>query len=191
MALVKIYSNKDSKQARAIENFTEIQNELKKINIAIERWLPKSKLSPEAGQEEILEAYADQVHRIMHNYAFNSVDVISMNSASHLNTEQMTSIRKKFLDEHIHTDDEVRYFIEGEGLFCIHAGEQVIQILCEAGDFIAVPANTKHWFDMGSKPNFRCIRFFGNDEGWIAQYTGDTIAEKFPLMEELHSIMAQ
>ncbi len=152
----------------------------------IERWNTLAKLDTKAGEDEILEAYADQVHRIMLDYAFSSVDVISMNSVSHLNNDELNKIRKKFLDEHIHTDDEVRYFIEGEGLFCIHTMKQVMQILCEAGDFIAVPANTKHWFDMGSKPNFRCIRFFGNDEGWIAQYTGDSVAEKFPLIEKLN-----
>ncbi len=183
MAIVKIYNENDSKQAQTIENFNDIQLALEHIGIHIERWNPLTKLALSANEDEILEAYADQVHRIMHDYAFSSVDVISMNSASHLNENDLNKIRKKFLDEHIHTDDEVRYFIEGQGLFCIHAEGQVVQILCEAGDFIAVPANTKHWFDMGSKPNFRCIRFFSNDEGWIAQYTGDAIAQSFPLIE--------
>jgi 1,2-dihydroxy-3-keto-5-methylthiopentene dioxygenase len=189
MAQVKIYSETDSSKCRTVEKFTEIQNELKKINIAIERWTPKSKLSPEANQEEILEAYADQVSQVMGSYGFSSVDVISMNTA--VPAERITESRKKFLDEHIHSDDEVRYFIEGQGLFCIHAGEQVIQILCEAGDFIAVPANTKHWLDMGSKPNFRCIRFFGDERGWVAEYTGDEIAEKFPLIENICRIEAR
>lgn len=188
MALVKIYSDSNPEICKTIENFTEIQNELKKVNIAIERWTPKSKLSLEASQEEILEAYADQVTQVITEYKFSSVDVISMNSS--ISAERIIELRKKFLDEHIHSDDEVRYFIEGEGLFCIHAGEQVLQILCEAGDFIAVPANTKHWFDMGSQPHFRCIRFFGNEKGWVAEYTEDLIAEKFPMKDVIARSMS-
>ncbi len=185
MALVKIYSDKNSQVCKTLESFTEIQDELKKINIAIERWQPKSQLGLEASQEEVLGAYAGQVAEVMTKYGFSSVDVISMNAT--VPEERIEQLRRKFLDEHIHSDDEVRYFIEGEGLFCIHAGEQVVQILCGAGDFIAVPAHTKHWFDMGTKPNFKCIRFFGDERGWIAEYTGDEIAQQFPVLDQLNA----
>ncbi|MEM7678491.1 MAG: cupin, partial [Myxococcota bacterium] len=57
------------------------------------------------------------------------------------------------------------------------------EVLCERGDLIAVPDGTRHWFDMGSEPNFKCIRFFTNPEGWVAQFTGDDIAGKFPRFE--------
>ncbi len=33
--------------------------------------------------------------------------------------------------------------------------------------------------DMGSKPQFCAVRFFDNPEGWIANFTGDAIAERF------------
>ncbi len=186
MTLVKIYPDKDPKQCQTLENISEIQKALAEINIGVKRWTPQSKLSLEASQEEILAAYADQVKTVMQDHGFSSVDVISMNSSTP--ADKITALRKKFLDEHIHSDDEVRYFIEGSGLFCIHANEHVYQILCKAGDFISVPANTKHWFDMGSSPNFKCIRFFGDEKGWVAEYTGDQIAESFPLIEGITQI---
>ena len=94
MAQVKIYSETDSSKCRTVENFTEIQNELKKVNIDLERWIPKSKLGLEANQEEILAAYADQVNQVMRGYGFSSVDVISMNSS--IPAEKILELRKKF-----------------------------------------------------------------------------------------------
>ena len=43
-----------------------------------------------------------------------------------------------------------------------------------------MPAGTKHWFDMGASPSFTAVRLFTNPEGWVAQFTGDEIAELFP-----------
>jgi len=93
------------------------------------------------------------------------------------------ALRQKFLAEHTHSEDEVRFFVEGRGLFCLHIGAEVLQVLCEADDFLRVPAGTRHWFDMGSSPHFTAIRFFDNPEGWVAQFTGDAIAERYPLLD--------
>ena len=70
--------------------------------------------------------------------------------------------------------------MEGAGLFCLHIGDEVYQVLCEKNDLISVPAGTPHWFDMGSEPNFTAIRIFDNPEGWVAQFTGDAIADAYP-----------
>ena len=48
------------------------------------------------------------------------------------------------------------------------------------GDLISVPAGTTHWFDMGSRPDFTCIRFFTTPEGWIGNFTGSDTATRFP-----------
>ena len=57
------------------------------------------------------------------------------------------------------------------------------QVLCEAGDLISVPANTRHWFDMSAEPYFVAIRLFNNPQGWVATFTGDPVAEQFPRYE--------
>lgn len=95
-------------------------------------------------------------------------------------TRKKDALREKFLNEHTHGEDEVRFFVEGAGLFCLHIGDEVFQVLCEKNDLISVPAHTPHWFDMGSEPNFTAIRIFDNPEGWIAQFTGDDIASAYP-----------
>src|SRR5215469_16359174 len=94
-------------------------------------------------------------------------------------------LRKKFLDEHTHDEDEVRFFVEGAGVFYLRAAGKVHMTLCERGDLISVPAGTRHWFDMGPAPHFTAIRLFTNPEGWVAQFTGDPIAQKYPSFEQV------
>jgi 1,2-dihydroxy-3-keto-5-methylthiopentene dioxygenase len=56
-------------------------------------------------------------------------------------------------------------------------------VLCEKGDLISVPANTTHWFDMGKDPDFKCIRLFTTEDGWVGDFTGSEIARQFPDMD--------
>lgn len=184
MPTLKIY--RDSVLLEDHTNLDDIQTKLSQVGIDIQSWACPQTLLPQASQEEILAAYSREVEQIMQEYSFKGVDVISMNQASNPIPEaKLFELRNKFLAEHIHADDEVRYFIEGQGLFVVHSSNLVYMILCEQTDFIAVPANTKHWFDMGSNPNFKCIRFFGEETGWIAEYTGDDIASKYPNLDQL------
>lgn len=191
MTLVKLYTENSPQAIEIIEDFTKIQKALASFNLGIERWQTQADLPANAEQEQILEAYAGDIQRIMRGHGFSSVDVISMHSCSNLSREDREKARAKFLDEHIHSDDEVRFFIDGQGLFCVHEAGKVIQILCTKGDFISVPANTKHWFDMGSEPDFKCIRFFGEEHGWVASYTGNSIATRFPRIEEFVNLSSR
>ena len=52
-------------------------------------------------------------------------------------------------------------------------------LAAQKGDLISVPANTRHWFDMGPNPNFIAIRMFNNPDGWVANFTGDHISTHF------------
>ena len=146
--------------------------------IGFERWPARAELSANASPEQILTAYAREIGQVQAQGRYPTVDAIRM-TPDH---PERQALRQKFLAEHTHSEDEVRFFVEGRGLFCLHIGEEVLQVLCEADDWISVPAGTKHWFDMGSAPRFCAIRFFDNPEGWVAQFTGDRIAEHYPLL---------
>ena len=95
--------------------------------------------------------------------------------------------REKFLAEHTHADDEVRYFVDGRGAFYLRLDGNVHVVTCEAGDLLGVPAGTRHWFDMGTDPNFTALRFFREPEGWVGSFTGDDIATRFPTFDRLVS----
>jgi 1,2-dihydroxy-3-keto-5-methylthiopentene dioxygenase len=146
--------------------------------IGFERWSARVALGEEATEGAILAAYAPEIARVQGTGRYPTVDAIRLGP----DHPDRAALRQKFLSEHTHSEDEVRFFVEGRGLFCLHIGEEVLQVLCETNDFLRVPAGTRHWFDMGSAPRFTAIRFFDNPEGWVAQFTGDPIAERFPLL---------
>ncbi len=180
MSELRIHAAADADQPPAV--FTEgaaIARELDKAGVLFERWRADRELPAEAGQDEVIAAYRDSIDRLMSRHGFQSVDVIAL-TPDH---PQKEALRAKFLNEHTHSEYEVRFFVDGQGLFCIHQGERVYAVLCEKGDLISVSANTRHWFDMGPNPDFKCIRLFTNPEGWVANSTGDPIAERFPRLD--------
>ena len=160
-----------------------IRQELAKRGVLFQRWPARVELADDADQETILTAYAQEVAAVQQGGAYPTVDVIRM-APDHPDRQVL---RQKFLAEHTHSEDEVRLFVEGQGLFCLHLGDEVLQVLCEADDWIAVPAGTKHWFDMGPAPRFCALRFFNNPQGWVAEFTGDPIASRYPGLDQLPS----
>jgi 1,2-dihydroxy-3-keto-5-methylthiopentene dioxygenase len=156
-----------------------IAAELAARGIGFQRWPARVALDAKAEPEQILAAYAEEIAAVQASGPYPTVDAIRL-TPDHPDRE---ALRQKFLAEHTHSEDEVRFFVEGQGLFCLHIGEEVLQVLCEADDWIRVPAGTRHWFDMGATPRFTAIRFFDNPQGWVAQFTGEPIAERYPLLE--------
>lgn len=148
--------------------------------VRFERWSTGQPLSADAAQDEVLAAYSSSVQRLTAEYGFASVDVVSLRP----DHPQRAELRRKFLAEHTHDDFEVRFFVDGRGLFYLHLGDEVWMVLCEKGDLISVPAHTTHWFDMGERPDFKCIRFFTVPDGWVGNFTGSDIADRFPSFDE-------
>lgn len=157
-------------------DYAAIAAQLSALGVRFERWQASVPLSAGAGQDEVLAAYREPVERLTREYGFKSVDVVSLRP----DHPQKAELRGKFLAEHVHSDFEVRFFVDGSGLFYLHVGEHIYLVLCEQGDLISVPANTPHWFDMGEHPNFKCIRLFTVTDGWVAKFTDSGIAERFP-----------
>jgi len=149
------------------------------IGVRFERWPAAAPLPADAGDDAVLAAYARDIARLRALSGYKAVDVIRL-APGH---PDRAALRAKFLAEHRHDEDEVRFFVEGEGLFCLRAAAKVHLVLCEAGDLISVPAGIRHWFDMGPDPHFTAIRLFTNPEGWVARFTGDPIADAFPRFE--------
>lgn len=155
----------------------EIARALAAVGVRFERWDAAVALAPGATQDDVLAAYHPQIERLKAEGGYVTADVVRI-TADH---PQRESLRQRFLAEHTHAQDEVRFFVEGSGLFCFHLGGSVYQLVAEAGDLVSVPAGARHWFDTGAAPCFTAIRLFVDPAGWVAQYTGDPIATRFPL----------
>ena len=158
----------------------EMTRELARIGVGFEQWEASQPVQPGDTPEAIMEAYRSDIDRLVAERGFRTVDVVSI-APDNPNREEM---RRKFLDEHFHKEDEVRFFVAGSGLFTLHVGEKVFEITCEQGDLIAVPDGTTHWFDMGPEPSFVAIRFFTEPDGWVGHFTGTDIAQRFPRYEK-------
>lgn len=180
MSELIIYSATDSTPLALHTDHAGIAQVLEGIGVRFEAWQASQPLTPDAGQDEVLAAYREPVERLMAESGFQSADVVSLGP----DHPDRAALRQKFLSEHTHSEFEVRFFVDGSGLFYIHADDMVYAITCEKGDLISVPAGASHWFDMGAAPNFKCIRLFTNPEGWVAEYTGDAIADRYPRFGE-------
>lgn len=156
-----------------------IGRELAKVGVRYEQWAADADLGEHPTQEDVEAAYRADIDRLINEEGYQTLDVVSM----YPDHPQKEAARSKFLEEHRHSEDEVRFFVDGQGLFTLHIDDRVYEVLCSKGDLISVPANTPHWFDMGPNPRFTAIRLFNNQEGWVAKFTGNDIAQRFSRLE--------
>lgn len=179
MSVLAIYNDNGEAAGAPLTEHAAIAAALADHGVEFECWQATANLSADAGPEEVKAAYQVDIERLNDRYGFQSVDVVALRP----DNPQKAEFRGKFLAEHTHADFEVRFFVDGSGLFYLHLGDKVLLVLCEKGDLISVPANTTHWFDMGEDPNFKCIRLFTTENGWVGDFTGSDIATRFPSMD--------
>lgn len=180
MSALAVYSDNNANVATIQEtDHKQIARALASVGVRFERWNTAQTISPDDSHDVILSAYKTDIERLIRDDGYQTVDVVGL-TPDH---PDKAELRKKFLDEHTHSEDEVRFFVAGQGLFSLHIGDQVFEVLCEKGDLISVPANTPHWFDMGPNPHFVAIRLFNNPEGWVANFTGNDIAGQFSRLD--------
>ena len=144
--------------------------------IDYERWLPAQPIAPDAPPEAVLSAYAPEIEALKARGGYVTADVIDVRPE----TPNLDSMLAKFSREHWHDEDEVRFIIEGRGLFHVHpASGPVFAIEVGAGDLIRVPRGTHHWFDLCGDRRIRAIRLFQDVSGWTPHYTDSGVDKGF------------
>lgn len=125
---------------------------------------------PVAGSEQ-------ELARIKRERGYVEQDEVSLSNE----TPNLDTICAKFDKEHSHTLDEVRFVVEGEGIFDVRdASDGWVRIQVEAGDLIIIPANKYHRFYLTPKKAIRCVRLFLNNDGWAPLYREDGRAAAEP-----------
>ncbi len=146
----------------------EITDYLAGIGIDYERWEAAHEVSPDASEQEILDAYSAEIEKLKAKGGYVTADVINIVPT----TPNLDAMLNKFNKEHWHDEDEVRFIVKGHGLFHIAPpGGEVISIEMEAGDLIRVPRGTMHWFNLCGDRTVRAIRLFQDISGWTPHYS--------------------
>ncbi|NDZ80841.1 cupin [Streptomyces sp. SID10853] len=160
--------------------------ELAARGVTLERWPVPGADVPALDDASLLELHRDRVDRLCAASGMKLVDIARLHpEATDAWRRRAQQARRTFLEEHRHGEDEIRFFAHGRGMFTLHLGDEVVAVVCEAGDLLSVPAGTRHWFDMGERPDFAAIRFFQEEDGWVGDFTGEPIADRFPRLDEL------
>lgn len=163
-------------QNRTLTEPAAVRNYLAGIGIDHEHWEPSHPVAADAPAEEVLAAYSSEIERLKVQGGYVTADVIDV----HAQTPGLEAMLNKFNSEHWHDEDEVRFIIEGRGLFHIHPrNAPVIAIEVEAGDLLRVPRGTWHWFDLCPDRRIRAIRLFQNSAGWTPHYTQSGVDKNY------------
>jgi 1,2-dihydroxy-3-keto-5-methylthiopentene dioxygenase len=117
-------------------------------------------------QRMLLGLYAEEILELKGSQGYVTQDVVALSAQ----TPNLEALLSKFRREHHHRDDEVRFIVDGSGLFTIRQGALIFDIRVEPGDLLVIPAYTRHRFDLTEERKILCIRLFKDPAGWEAIY---------------------
>ena len=162
--------------ARRITGLDDVKTFLAGFGIDHEIWPLEDRVDPAAPAEAILAAYAPEIEVLKHKGGFVTADVIDVRPE----TPNLDAMLAKFSKEHTHSEDEVRFILQGRGVFHIQAPaadgtDTVFAIEVGAGDLISVPVDTRHWFDLCDDRRIRAIRLFQDMSGWTPHYVEEGV----------------
>jgi 1,2-dihydroxy-3-keto-5-methylthiopentene dioxygenase len=161
---------------RKIEDENEIRTLLSAFGVDYERAEPNVPVSADASADALLAAYKTKIDELSAQGGYVTADVIDVFPT----TPGLDAMLNRFNSEHWHSEDEVRFIIEGRGVFHIHpTGQPVMAVEVGPGDLIRVPAGIHHWFDLCGDRRIRAIRLFRDPAGWTPQYTNTGVDKDF------------
>ncbi|GBD52242.1 acireductone dioxygenase [Microcystis aeruginosa LEGE 11464] len=162
----------------------DISLELAKLNVTLNYWpieneatrqlLKQASLTDEE-KEIVLTSLDGYFEQLKQEAGYQARDLIVL----HPEIPNLDTLLAKFERCHTHADDEVRYIIDGEGVFGFvfpdgSQGELTIQ----PQEYINVPAHTEHWFHLTASKRVKAVRYFTTTAGWVPEYTETVI--RFP-----------
>jgi 1,2-dihydroxy-3-keto-5-methylthiopentene dioxygenase len=155
-----------------------IQARLNKLGITLKRWpapedsraraLLDQQALNDAEKEELLKGVDNRFEELKRDKGYATRDMIVIHEA----IPGLPDMLAKFDKIHLHTDDEVRYILAGKGYFgFVEPDGNQFLLEVAAGDYINVPANAEHWFEMKDSRRIKAVRYFIDTKGWTPVYT--------------------
>jgi 1,2-dihydroxy-3-keto-5-methylthiopentene dioxygenase len=113
------------------------------------------------------DAYQPALDALKQERGYIEQDTIALSP----DTPNLDGLCDKFKDEHLHEEDEVRFVLDGEGVFDIRSNDdRWMRVTVERGDLIVVPEKRYHRFMLTDARNIRCVRLFKDKSGWVPHY---------------------
>jgi 1,2-dihydroxy-3-keto-5-methylthiopentene dioxygenase len=155
-----------------------IQARLSKLGITLKRWpapedsraraLLDQQALNDAEKEELLKSVDNRFEELKRDKGYATRDMVVIHEA----IPGLADMLAKFDKIHLHTDDEVRYILAGKGYFgFVEPDGKQFLLEVSAGDYINVPANAEHWFEMKDSKRIKAVRYFIDTKGWTPVYT--------------------
>lgn len=152
---------------KVLTHLDDIASTLAEHGARFERWQP-AVIEKGATDSAMMEAYKAPINDL----GYANVEVLTVIDPRPPLAEQ------RCREVHAH------FFIAGQGLFSLHVGDYVYSVRCEKNDLLVIPAGMAHWFDQGEHGHFVMLRLFNSAEGAKPALTGDTLAERFPGLDD-------
>lgn len=162
-----------------IRDLPAVQARLARLGITLRRWpaptsaraqeLLERKSLSDAEKEELLKLVDNRFEELRREKGYQTRDLVVI----HEDIPGLADMLAKFDKIHTHSDDEVRYILAGSGYFgFVEPDGNQFLLEVGAGDYINVPANAEHWFEMRGCARCKAVRYFIDTSGWTPHYTG-------------------
>jgi 1,2-dihydroxy-3-keto-5-methylthiopentene dioxygenase len=158
-----------------LERDEDVRGFLARYGVEFDRWeipssvkplVAKAELSPDEKQA-VLDGYREKLAQLATDRGYIQADLIVL----HPETPGLDAALAKFDKEHYHTDDEVRYIVDGRGVFgFVGPDGERFRVEVHAGEFISVPKGAWHWFYLCEDRRIKAVRLFQDMSGWTPYY---------------------
>jgi 1,2-dihydroxy-3-keto-5-methylthiopentene dioxygenase len=131
----------------------------------------KETLSDEE-KERLLMTVNERFEYLKREHGYTTRDLVVLHPA----VPGIEAMLAKFDKVHYHTDEEVRYIVDGSGVFGFSLNGEKFLVKVFKSDYIYVPRNTHHWFTLDEKKRIKAVRYFVDMSGWVPNYIEGEVA---------------
>jgi 1,2-dihydroxy-3-keto-5-methylthiopentene dioxygenase len=164
---------------KTLTDLVQIGQHLAVLNIQLKQWPVGDDAAVRVllAQASLQDDEKEQLLRALDCY-FESLDGYQSRDLIVLNpdTPNLDGMLEKFSRPHTHADDEVRYIVDGEGVFGFVCPDGTqMELTIQPEEYINVPAGTEHWFYLTPQRRIKAVRYFVDTLGWTPEYTNTKI----------------